>query len=688
MTAFASRAESRQVIDEVPARGISGPYALSRPAPLENSEKVEILTRDRNQLGSVLKAQPLVRFADYEIERLTGNILLKAPLPSLDERFNPNSLRITYEVDAGGAAFWVGGVDARAQLNDHLTVGAAVVRDADPQSPRTLANVGATLRLGERTTVVAEVAQTETPLAQNGRGNAARVEFKHEDGRLQAQARWQRAGVGFDNPTAGVSAGRDEALAKATYKVAEGTTVVAEALRSRESVSGAEQFGVQVGVEQALTDTVRVEVGVRHSRGNGINDTLAVPLAPSVPASGAASAPREGTSVRVKLTAQVPLLPQASVFGEYEQDVEDASRRVAALGGEYRLGQGSRIYARHELIASLGNRYTVSDTQQRNASVLGIQTDTVPNGTLFSEYRLRDALDGREAEAAIGLRNRWALGPGLSASTGYERVRSLHGAGSGNNESTAVTGGLEYTGARDWKGAVRLEVRNSSTSDTVLSTVGAAYKLNDEWTALGKNLYSVVRNRAAADKLDDWLQLGLAYRESDANRVNALLRAEYRHERVANHDGVGAAAASAGFGATADSRRDVAVVSAHLNVQPSAGLLLSGRVAAKWANETSLGIASRSTTQLIGGRATYDLTREWDLGLQAGLLISDGARARQWGLGAELGRVVAENLWIGIGWNVFGFADKDLSAQDYTNPGVYLRLRWKFDEALLRRATE
>ena len=45
-----------------------------------------------------------------------------------------------------------------------------------------------------------------------------------------------------------------------------------EALRSRESVSGAEQSGAQVGVEQALTDTVRVEVDARHSRGNGITE--------------------------------------------------------------------------------------------------------------------------------------------------------------------------------------------------------------------------------------------------------------------------------------------------------------------------------------------------------------------------------------------------------------------------------
>ena len=42
----------------------------------------------------------------YTIDALSGEILLKAPLPSVDADLNPVYLRVTYEVEDGGAAYW------------------------------------------------------------------------------------------------------------------------------------------------------------------------------------------------------------------------------------------------------------------------------------------------------------------------------------------------------------------------------------------------------------------------------------------------------------------------------------------------------------------------------------------------------------------------------------------------------
>ena len=54
------------------------------------------------------------------------------------------------------------------------------------------------------------------------------------------------------------------------------------------------------------------------------------------------------------------------------------------------------------------------------------------------------------------------------------------------------------------------------------------------------------------------------------------------------------------------------------------------------------------------------------------------------GLGCEASCLPNDELWVSLGWNVFGFTDRarDLSAQDQTQRGVDLRLRFKFDEAL------
>src|SRR5206468_8869424 len=65
--AFASRAFSSQVVDELPALGVSGPYLLSRPDGLINSEQVEIVTRDRDRPSVIIRRQPQQRFVDYSI---------------------------------------------------------------------------------------------------------------------------------------------------------------------------------------------------------------------------------------------------------------------------------------------------------------------------------------------------------------------------------------------------------------------------------------------------------------------------------------------------------------------------------------------------------------------------------------------------------------------------------------------
>jgi hypothetical protein len=62
----------------------------------------------------------------------------------------------------------------------------------------------------------------------------------------------------------------------------------------------------------------------------------------------------------------------------------------------------------------------------------------------------------------------------------------------------------------------------------------------------------------------------------------------------------------------------------------------------------------------------------------------DGADALQYGLGAEVGRLLTKNLWASVGYNFFGFHDDDLSEGEYTEPGFYFRLRLKFDEDLFR----
>ncbi len=157
---FASHDSLRQVIDEYAALGISGPYPVSNPNGVSGTERVEIVTRDRDQPALVLSALPLTRFTDYEFEPFSGRLLFRRPIPSLDERLNPVSIRVTYEVDAGGDKSWVGGGNLQMRLGGSVQVGGSWIEDPTPGSPYRLRSVNTTLRLGSSSTIVIEGAQS------------------------------------------------------------------------------------------------------------------------------------------------------------------------------------------------------------------------------------------------------------------------------------------------------------------------------------------------------------------------------------------------------------------------------------------------------------------------------------------------------------------------------------------------
>jgi hypothetical protein len=95
--------------------------------------------------------------------------------------------------------------------------------------------------------------------------------------------------------------------------------------------------------------------------------------------------------------------------------------------------------------------------------------------------------------------------------------------------------------------------------------------------------------------------------------------------------------------------------------------------------------ATNYSAYLGSGRVVYDVTENWDVGVMASLLYSPQGAAKQYAAGAEIGYLLRQNLWLSLGYNFTGFSDKDLTAADYTNSGLFVRLRFKFDEDLFRK---
>lgn len=722
---FASKDSLRQVVEELPARGISGPYALRYPNGVAGSERVEILVRDRNAPSIVLQITPLARFVDYDFEPFSGRLLFKAPVPSLDANLNPISIRVVYEVEDGGPEYWVYGAEATLRSR-RADIGVSWARDENELAKYELAGVNTTVRLGDSTRLVAEFAQSTggaisnfgfTPVNPSipnvitlgeQSGSAARFELRHADGRTQARLYGQRTGNGFSNlattTSLGLNTGRTEAGGKATYALTDTFRLTMEALRNEDELTQGSRSGAFGGVAWDLSSAFTVELGLRHAEQKGAGATIpatgaAGPLPGTTlsPISGgsivdpasavtAGNAPYENTSVKAKLTWRPST--DSSLFVEGEQAIDDNADgdkgHAAAVGGEYRFANFGRLYGRSEWASGLGGDYGLNGAGRQSASVIGLDTQYMTDGQLFSEYRLRDAFGGRESVAAAGLRNVWRVAEGWRLNTAVERVKVLDGQA---QEGKAVAVGLDYLGSPVWKGSTRLEWRQDGDSGdpfevtSWLHSVAAARKLSEDWTLLARNLYL---KRDAADNTndatEDRFQIGAAWRQTATNVWTALARYEFWLRKSAL-DGE-------------DSRKHI--VSTDVSYHPSRPWWFYGKLAGKWVDAdvgcitdaltgaTTDCVNVKTDAQLLQGRVIHDITSRWDVGLIVNLLGEDGMRNRRWGYAGEVGYLLGENLWVSAGYTFRGVNDKDL-ALDYATRGFYLRLRFKFDEKLFSR---
>jgi hypothetical protein len=687
LNAFAARDNVKQIIDEQPGRGISGPYNLSTSNGITNGEKVEIVTRDRNQPAVILGIQPLVRFEDYEFEPFSGRLLFRKPIPSVDAYLNPVSIRVTYETEQGGPKFWVGGVDGQIKLTERLEVGGSYVKDDNPITPFELASVNATIKLADKTFAIVEAARSkrrDTTVNSEDKGYGYRAEVRHESEGLVARVFSGRTDAGFHNAAATLSHGRSEAGGKATYELGKDTKISAEVLRTEDVTTGAERTGASLMVSHQFNDIFRLDAGLRHSK-DRVNPNSAVPpngalatcnntiyTSGLTPASGILACPfsngrvsgSEINSARLRLTAKV--LDKASLYIEGEQDVGDSEKHALSVGGEYQFLDRGRLYLRHEYSRSFSGFYGLSGGGATHATVVGVDTAYMKDGQVFSEYRLRDAIAGRDAEAATGLRNLWRLTDSLALSTSLERVHAFSGQ---SHEATAATMGAEYAVSELAKISGRVEGRTDNTADTYLMTLAYTSKLERDWSLLAKNFYTLTKNKDATrgDKTQDRAIVGLAYRQTDTNRWNALARYEFKIEK------------DTGIVNTTD--RTVNIASVHANYKPSRSIVFSGQVAGKAVDEVLDGLKSSYSAQLLSARALYDVTNRWDIGVQASVLRGQGG-AKQHSVGVESGYAVVANLWASVGFNLSGFSDGDLVESGHTRRGFYFRLRYKFDEML------
>jgi hypothetical protein len=733
INSFATYDSLKNLVEEYRANGTSGPFSLSSTQAVEGSEKIEIVTRDRNAVDRVINVQPQVRLVDYTFEPFSGRIVFKAPVPSIDPNGNPQSIRISYEAEQGGPKFATYGVDGQLKLGNRFEIGAGVIRDKNPLSPYQLDSLNFGFKINERSNIVAEVARskstrwssagnlTATPSGELGElrndlsGNAFRVEGNYLTGALDTKFWWLRAERGFYNPAAAVSEGRTELGLSGKFKLSDTFSFYATGQQTTDGIRVAEpkRRSAALGVTWLVSDRLTLDASVRNSReDSGFSPSSAIAgnatagggffgstNDPTNAATGNAILPLGSGNIvatglpnasfanatTLRLGANYRVTDQFSLQGEVEGGNNAGSGGSSTrfgLGGGYQINERSRAYARYERTTGLTSSASLNPSDRSNSFVAGIDNSFANGPTVFSEFRMRDAVSAqvssaRDQQLATGVRNTWNVKEGLAYTGSVEYLKILAGT---TRDAFAVAGGVDSALSETWKTSARLEYRrlfdDKSTSardlqNQYLSTVAVAHKINRDWTLLARNYLLYQDNSDNGKRLENRFQVGAAWRPVDHNRWNALSRYEFKTAR------------DTGTSNPLAENYRAHVVSAHADYHPSRPWWFSGRVAAKSTNDKTLPVGQQSySAYLLGGRAIYDISKNWDVGMNASYLFSPSGSARQKAIGVEAGYLVRQNLWLSAGYNFTGFNDKELTGTDYTSKGAYIRLRFKFDENL------
>jgi len=636
---FAARTTSEQSIVEIRADGTSGPYDFDIGGLVENSERVELVTRDRDRPGVILSQTPQRRFTDYTLDYFAGTLIFNRPIDSSDEDLNPVFIRLTAEVDRGVAPYWVYGAEARITVTKGLAFGAREIRSEAPatsQDRRTVRSAYVEGTIAGRGKWSVEAAESIDADGQRGRAVGARYSVKSQSTKVTVDA--ARTDDTFDPPNSGVSEGRTVARVKAEHFIREGMTLSVDALYARQS-DAQERRGIEGRVRQRLIDGLDVIWGARY-----VETSHADEIGFAHMFSGIAG-----------LQWQPAWWPAFKAHLEYERDVQSAANYRVLTGVDYRYSKALRFYVENEITTSDAGVFDLNSTSGENLTTKsGFEYAWSDSISTFVEYRESRSFEGG---IATGFRVREDFGDSLSARLKIENVEPFQ---SYDDRSLAVAFGLMHQNAdksRLLRGDVEWSRRSNRKGWYANQAIG--WRFAPSWTFLMRNRFALSDEESGL-RLRDRLRIGAALRPVDHDKWAGLAWYELSYDDDPD-----------------TARRLTHMWSFAGQYRIDRNLYIRPKYAGRYHEFGDVDFETTSLLHLAQMGLEYELTDDLSWGVQASLFFDQDGANRTTGLGSELSYRLTDDVIATVGYNYSGLKDEDI--RDIYQQGAYIRLKAKID---------
>jgi hypothetical protein len=695
--------------DTIPPDGTSGYYFLSRRSLLEGSENIFVETEELNRPGTVLERKQLNRGPDYEIDYDRGSLLFREPILRTDIGTNGETLvrRIvaTYQYDSPGTDNQI--YAGRLQYNlsretgRESWIGATYLQENLGVRNFELYGADALFPIGSKGTLIAEYAHSQNDSDFLGfvSGSAYRVELQAEIAKgILGNAYYRRADTGFaNNATVSFVPGQTRYGAQISAKVGAQTTLRAQydhednqgiapqPLNTFADLFTPRQEAIPgTAVDNSLTT---ISAGVQQRFGSAdltidwLHRDRTDRLSPNT---------LNGTSDQLRSRFTLPVNDRLTFLAQNETtlssqvDAVYSDRTLLGLNWKIMPGINAQIAQQFYTRGQLAGNSTTSLSLNGDYK-LGRET------TLKGRYAVIGAANQVITQAAIGINQGITLSPGLKLDLAYEHVfggfnsrtaagsqftqpyafgqgASALGLQSGDNYSVGIT----YTDNPSFQANARFEHRSSSAGKNTVITAGALGKLSPSLTALLNYQQANAANQGLNGLGNSsTLRLGLAYRDPNDDKFNALLRYEYRKNPSIIPDtillGSGSGSIEHLFGVEAI-------------YAPNWRWEFFGKFALR--NSQSFladDFVGSSTVTLTQARATYRLNSQWDLTGEARWINQLNSGFSETGLLVEAGYYLTPNLRLAGGYSFGRVRDRDFDGSRSAG-GFYAGLTIKVNE--------
>jgi hypothetical protein len=695
--------------DTLSPDGTSGFYFVSRRLLIEGSENVFLETEELNRPGFVVDRKPLNRGADYQIDYDRGSLLFREPILRTDIGQNGEILVrrivVTYQFDQPGSNnnIYAGRLqyNIARELDRESWIAATYFKENQGVRQFELFGADALFTFGTSTKLVAEYAHSTSSLDFGSRvdGSAYRLELNSQISQgILGRAYYRKTDAGFNNnATTSFTPGQTRYGAGITAVVSPTTNLRVQ--YDRENNNGIAPRPLDL-IEELITPRTAPIPGSRVDNSlttitAGIDQKLGSAtfsldwlhreredrLTPSV-------FDTDSDQLRSRLT--FPLSQTLTFLAQNEttlsSEVDQIYNDRTLLGLNWRAMPGVAV----QLSQQFYHRGQFAGESLTNLSILG-EYKLLRDTTLTGRYTLLGGANGTNVQAAIGLNQKLQITPGLRADLAYEHVfstiSSQNAAGTifaqpyavGQSASSlGLAGGdnysigLEYSDNEKFQASARYEHRTSSAGANTVISANAAGKLSPSLTALVQYQQANAANQTLVG-LDDTktLKVGLAYRDPNDDRFNALLRYEYRKNPSTIPDTIL-------FGNGTGTNEHLFALEAIY--APDWRWEFYGKFALR--DSTSYladDLTGSNTTLLAQGRIVYRLDYRWDVAAEGRWIGQSVTDFNELGWALEAGYYLTPNLRLSGGYSFGRANDRDFTGSRSTG-GLYFGVTVKVNE--------